>query len=126
MQVICPSNNIPERSYAVRVMINDLLGIGLTSDDILFNDSVEDYHILVGGKEIVVEDHFFQHFQTPLSYIAKANVPDHVEYFHAFGLAIPIVYGTDKYEETERGIRVGLDIFASLFFMLARWEESRL
>ncbi len=39
---------------------------------------------------------------------------------------IPIIYGTDKLEITEQNqniITCGIDIFASSFFMLTRWEE---
>lgn len=126
MQIKCPSNNIPERTYSILVLFNNLLGIGMTEDDICFDDSVKDYHIIAGGRQIVVQDHFFQRFPEPLSYLQKSNIPDKVEYFHALGCEIPMVYGVDLYEESESSITIGLDIFASTFFLLTRWEESLL
>ena len=126
MQIKCPYNNIPEREYAIRMLFDNLLGVDLAETDICFDDSVHDYHISVGEKQIIVQDHFFQRFPEPLSYINKANIPDEVRYFHALGMTIPMVYGVDEYYETEHCITIGLDIFASTFFMLTRWEESLL
>lgn len=60
IRIICPSNNIPERRYAIEVLFNDLLGCDLSADDILFDAQAVNYTIQVDGKEIVVEDHFFQ------------------------------------------------------------------
>ena len=40
-------------------------------------------------------------------------------------MEIPIIYGTDKMQRESNGdVVVGLDIFASTFFMLTRWEEN--
>ncbi len=36
---------------------------------------------------------------------------------------IPILYGRDLWQVDERTIRCGLDLFASAFYMLTRWEE---
>ena len=124
IRIICPSNNIPERRYAIEVIFNDLLGCNLTADDIQFDAQAVNYTIQVGGKEIVVEDHFFQQYPEPLSYLKAEHLPAELVYFHARDKEIPIIYGVDKFEETENKIVIGLDIFASTFFMLTRWEES--
>lgn len=126
MQIKCPSNNIPERKYAIQVLFNNLLGVGLTEQDICFDDSVQDYLISTGGKQIIVQDHFFQRFPKPLSYLQRSNIPDKVDYFHAFGWEIPMVYGVDVFQEEGDCLTVGLDIFASTFFWMTRWEESLL
>ncbi len=124
IRIICPSNNIPERRYAIEVIFNDLLGCDLTADDIQFDAQAVNYTIQVDGKEIVVEDHFFQQYPEPLSYLKAEHLPSELVYFHARGKEIPIIYGVDRYEETENRATIGLDIFASTFFMLTRWEES--
>ncbi|MBI2258990.1 MAG: hypothetical protein HYU67_08835 [Flavobacteriia bacterium] len=36
---------------------------------------------------------------------------------------IVCLFGNDFFEQTENSIRCGVDIFASVFFMLSRWEE---
>ena len=123
IRIICPSNNIPERRYAIEVIFNDLLGCNLTADDIQFDAQAVNYTIQVDGKEIVVEDHFFQQYPEPLSYLKAEHLPAELVYFHAMGKEIPIIYGVDRYEETENRVTIGLDIFASTFFMLTRWEE---
>ncbi len=124
IQVICPSNNIPERRYAVKVLFNELLGCNLIDDDIRFDDQADNYTIQVGDRQIVVEDHFFQQFPEPLSYLKAENLPSELVYFHVKNKVIPIIYGVDKYEETDNKVIIGLDIFGSTFFMLTRWEES--
>lgn len=124
IRVICPNNNVPERRYAVEVIFNDLLDCGLTTSDIQFDSQAENYTVQVGDKQIVVEDHFFQKYPEPLSYLKEGSLPSKLAYLHAKGMEMPIIYGVDKYEETENAVTIGLDIFASTFFMLTRWEES--
>jgi len=126
LRIICPNNNIPERTYAIDVLFNELLGCGISEKDICFDGTATDYTIIVGEKSIIVEDHFFQRLPEPLSYIDKANIPEKVTFFHGMGLEIPIVYGVDKFTKSEKGFIIGLDVFASTFFMLTRWEESLL
>ena len=126
MQIICPANNIPERTYAITVLFNELMGCGVKCEDIRFDKAVQDYHILTEGKEIVVEDHFFYKYPEPLSYMDLNHVPSTLKWFHAEGLEVPIIYGEDKFEKKEGRVTVGLDVFASIFFMLTRWEESLL
>lgn len=126
LRIICPSNNIPERKYAISVLFNELLGCGLKDDDVSFDDSTNDYHIQAEDIEIVVEDHFFNEYPESLGYLGLNRIPDHLDYLHARGLEIPIIYGRDKYVEDQGRFTIGLDIFASSFFMLTRWEESLL
>ena len=126
LKIVCPSKNIPERRYVISVLFNELLGCGLEEDDVRFDDSSKDYHIQAGEMEIVVEDHFFNEYPDALSYLEASHIPDHLVFLHARGLEIPIIYGRDKYVEEQGRITIGLDLFASSFFMLTRWEESLL
>ena len=126
LQIVCPNNNIPERTYAINVLFNELLGCSVTDNNILFEDSAKDYFIVLDGKTILIEDHFFQKYPKSLSYLDKKNIPDTLVYFHGFGLEIPIIYGVDRFKEEADRITIGLDVFASTFFMLTRWEESLL
>lgn len=124
IQITCPSNNIPERKYAINVLFNELMGCDLNLDSITFSADAENYEIYVGEKKVVVEDHFFNKYPNPLTYISLSNIPDEVNYFHARGHELPIIYGEDKYSESGDTITIGLDIFSSVFFLLSRWEES--
>ncbi len=124
LKIACPSNNVPERRYAIFVLFNELLGFDLKGDDICFDDSFQDYHIQMGEREIVIEDHFFNEYPDALS--KRDHIPERLVFFHARGFEIPIIYGCDKFFEEDRCVTIGLDIFASSFFMLTRWEESLL
>ena len=124
IQITCPSNNIPERTYAINIIFNELMGCGLDLNSIVFSDDAEEYTIGVGDKRLIVEDHFFNYYREPLSYLNNENLPKELHYFHARGMEIPIIYGVDRYSESGNTITIGLDIFASTFFMLSRWEES--
>lgn len=123
LRITCPSNNIPERRYVISVLFNELLGCDLKEDDIRFDDSFRNYHIQAVDKEIIIEDHFFNKYPDELTYLEKSHIPDHLVFLHARGLDIPIIYGRDWYSEELGNITIGLDIFASSFFMLTRWEE---
>lgn len=126
IQITCPNNNIPERTYAIHALLSDVLGCNRNDYIIQFKDDVQDYELDVYGKEYTIEDHFFNRFVEPLSYLKLDNIPEELVFFHGLGLELPIIYGEDKFVQKENGAVIGLDIFASTFFMLTRWEESLL
>lgn len=126
IQFICPNNNIPERTYIIEALFTDVLGLKRNDYSIQFNDDVHNYELIVGGKKYTIEDHFFNRFVEPLCYLKSENIPTELRIFHGLGMEIPIIYGEDKFVQNEAGAVVGLDIFASSFFMLTRWEESLL
>lgn len=124
IKIYCPSNNIPERRYSIEMLFNNLMGCDLSEESIFFVDDVEDYIIELSEKRLVIEDHFFSIYPNPLSYLKESSLPKELTFLHAKEHKIPIIYGVDKYVETEDNITIGLDFFASTFFMLTRWEES--
>ena len=126
IQITCPNNNIPERTYAIHALLSDVLGCNRNDYIIQFKDDVQDYELDVYGKEYTIEDHFFNRFVEPLSYLKLDNIPEELVFFHGLGLELPIIYGEDKFVQKENGAVIGLDIFASTFFMLTRLEESLL
>ncbi|GAB4497146.1 MAG: polysaccharide deacetylase family protein [Saprospiraceae bacterium] len=79
---------------------------------------------LPNGAEIVVEDHFFSN-QNEVDFLLSSNVPADVPTFTSpFGnCPLTPIFGTNQFIFNEKEIRCGLDIFASTFFMLTRWEE---
>ena len=123
IKIICHNDNIPERQYAIDVLFAQLLGLGKEEYEVCFEEEAYNYSILYEGKSIIVEDHFFHYYPEEMSYLDLSHIPSELRYFHFMDSEIPIVYGEDKYEETESGIVIGLDLFASTFFMLSRWEE---
>lgn len=126
IQITCPNNNVPERLYAIGVLFGDALCINQNDIKIQFSDDCQNYEINTGGDLFIFEDHFFNHFDVPLSYLKKENIPSELLFFHGLGLELPIIYGDDKFIREDNTVIIGLDIFASTFFMLTRWEESLL
>lgn len=124
IQITCPNNNIPERTYSIEVMFVDLLGCNRNDLDIRFEESIKDYELVANDKRVVIEDHFFNHFPKEMSYLKPESIPDKTGFFHWLDSEIPIIYGRDFFEDKDNYVTVGLDVFASAFFMLTRWEES--
>lgn len=121
MVISCPDNNRNEREYIIRYIFGELLGI---QTEISFDSNVSEYIIHMEGlRRIIVEDHFFNRFPEDLSYFRKENLPDGPVVFHYEDESIPIIYGRDYIQTDSNQIVIGLDIFASSFFMLSRWEE---
>lgn len=121
MIVRCNNDNNAEREYILRILLEKFLGLSFT---IVYESNIDNYIIENNNAKIVFEDHFFKHFFKPLSYLAINNVPKKVSYLkNDFADEIPIIYGRNYLELQENTIYCGLDIFASSFFMLSRWEE---
>lgn len=126
IQITCPNNNIPERTYAIEVLFVDILGCKHEDFVIQFSDLAENYELITENSKVIIEDHFFNQYLEPLSYMKRENIPTELRCFHGLGLEVPIIYGEDKFVKEEKMTIIGLDIFASTFFMLTRWEESLL
>ena len=124
MTITCPDNNVQERTYIIKFLFEVMLGIHVS---IIFCKEENDYVIEVeDGKKIIVEDHFFNSFPESLSYLDKNNIPETVNWFHFEGGDYPMIFGEDRYSLLDNEAMIGLDIFASSFFMLSRWEEYAL
>ena len=123
VKITCHNDNIPERQYAIDALFSELLGFNKDEYNVCFEEDACDYSIQKGNRTIIVEDHFFRFFPEALSYLDLNHTPSELQFFHFGDSEIPIIYGVDKYVESNRGIVIGLDVFASTFFMLSRWEE---
>lgn len=115
-----------EKNYIIDVFFGDLLGLEYR---LQLDAGTKNYEIsLENGNKAIIEDHFFGAVQN--SYLIPQNIPDKVsfaysEYFPENDL--PVIYGSDKVyteqNEDKKTITSGIDVFASAFFMLSRWEE---
>ena len=123
-----PIDNKEERKYIVDILLNEFLGLKYKFK---FEKIIQNYEILLeNGNKLIIEDHFFSQFPKDLEYLDEKNIPLKVEFSKnefIVGNDIPIIYGTDlvkvKSEGDKKVINCGIDIFASSFFMLTRWEE---
>lgn len=117
-----PSNNVPERLYAIEVLFKELLCMDY--DVVEEKDQIESLLIQAGDKVFAFEDHFWNNHLAPNSYLSKENIPHSITNLSSFkALNIPIIYGEDKFLVEKKRTLCGLDILASTFFMLTRWEE---
>lgn len=124
IRIICHNDNVEERKYVINILFHTLLEMPCDAYEIVFVNPPTSYIIELNNHRVIIEDHFFKRFQTPLSYFHEQNIPTRLKFFHALGREIPIIYGEDIFEKKDGTILIGLDIFASTFFMLTRWEES--
>ena len=127
--VTIPKNNFEERAYTIDIFLNEFLGIDYR---LVSNADVSDYKIaLENGNAVTIQDHFFSRFDKELSYLKYENLPEKVIFIKNKFLSendLPVLYGTEDFELTQlpngtSAIICGVDIFASAFLMLTRWEE---
>ncbi len=118
-----PSNNIEERKYIITIILDELLGIDYKIE---IEDRKNYEIILQNGNKLIIEDHFFSKFPKDLEYLQLENIPKKIEFGKNWFIVeenIPIIYGINKLITNAQSISCGIDVFASSFFMLTRWEE---
>ena len=128
MKVRIPPDNLEERKYILSVLLTEFLGYTFR----LIVDSNESNWVieLENGNKLVVKDFFFRKFPEKLRYLNNKNIPRAVELGrNEFTVErdVPVIYGINEVRimRGKRSINLicGIDIFASSFFMLTRWEE---
>jgi hypothetical protein len=121
MIVHIPEGNFDEIKYVVDFLIGELLGLSYRIEK---QHSHSGYLIELKNKfRIIIENHFL--FKSN-RYLEQKNIPDTIMFAaHSFcpEKNIPVIFGTDRIRVTPGEITCGIDIFASVFFMLTRWEE---
>lgn len=122
IKVVIPNNFLPEREYIVDTILSELLGVDCT---IQSDDNTKDYTlVLPNGNRLIFPDSFFCNQND--RYLNVLSLPSKIFFANNEFLAednIPVIYGSDLLEMSESTITCGIDIFASSFFMLTRWEE---
>ena len=127
VKIFVPNNNIAERKYVIDTVFGEFLGLVyqliIDNGELKINDWVIE---LENGNKLIVEDHFFNKFPQDLEYLKEENIPKKVEFAKndfCPEADIPIIYGNSNFQFETSNLTCGLDIFASIFFMLTRWEE---
>lgn len=127
IKITIPNNNIAERKYILDIIFDEFLGLDFK---VLESDDCQDWEIeLENGSKIIFEDNFFNKYLKELEYLQLENIPSKVEFAQNKFIGednIPIIYGNTKLETKNYELKTifcGIDIFASSFFMLTRWEE---
>jgi len=119
-----PNSFLPERKYIIDILFNEFLGLKFKINVKYVSKNYE--IVLENGKKLIIEDLFFSNFEDGLGYLDIKNVPEKIKFLKNKFIVekdIPVIYGNDKFKVKENEIVCGIDIFASSFFMLTRWEE---
>lgn len=123
LQVIVPPSFLPERRYVLHVLLGEFLGLPYE----LATGASQDWIVrLESGRELVVRDRFFSRVSERESYLHPESIPEHVPRVRLPFTSeedLPLLYGTAELEVGAERIVLGLDLFASAFFLLTRWEE---
>lgn len=126
IRLLLPDDNHAERKYAAKLLIEDFLGLQVHQEFGSYQHTVIE---LENGRQLVLEDHFFQKFPADKSYLSKVNLPVNLSFLKKQETPfipesdLPVIFGTKELEISDRQIVCGVDVFASAFFMLTRWEE---
>lgn len=124
IKINIPDNNTNERSYIIDIILGEFLGLKY---EIFINPSLNDYEIVLkNSKKLIIKDGFFSKFKGDLSYLKQESLPKNIKFAKNDFLSkkdIPIIFGDETIQISENEIICEIDIFASCFFMLTRWEE---
>ena len=119
-----PNNFIPERTYSIDVLFSEFLGLNYRIE---INGRTRNYEIILeNGNSLLVKDGFFIKFRDGAGYLDTKGIPLKTAFsgnLFAPLKDIPVIFGTDEFVAGRDRIICGIDIFASAFFMLTRWEE---
>jgi len=123
MKIKIPNNNIAERKYIINILLCEFLGLKYNIEI----KNIQDYEIILKNEnKLIIKDSFFNKFQKDLEYLDEKNIPQKVEFGKNEFIVendILIIFGKNKCEIKKNEIVCEIDIFASSFFMLSRWEE---
>ena len=119
-----PNNNKAERIYIIETIIYEFLGLDYTLE---FKE-IDAYHLTISkDKSLIIKDHFFNKHPLEKSYLNAKNIPKEVTHATNELTAVenmPVIFGTANTNLSQDCIITNIDVFASAFFMLSRWEEA--
>lgn len=123
LKIYTNSKFFKEKKYTLNVIFKEFLAVNF---QLIKKEEEKDVLIVFDTKSIIIKDCFFD-FQKDNHYLKKSNIPESIPFydfkFKSVNLKIPVIYGNNKITFNENGIVCYIDIIASTFFMLSRWEE---
>jgi hypothetical protein len=119
--VTIPEKFSSEVKYIFRVLFDQILGLKYT---LKISSDIQNYVIsLPNSKKVVITNSFFNSVDEN-NYLKLENIPSQVHSFVSDDHQnIPVIYGQPNIREENNKILCQLDLIASSFFMLTRWEE---
>lgn len=122
IEILIPESNSKEINYTLNVLFNKFLGVDFKTTI----TNTKDYQITFRQKTITINNDFFYRFNNELGYLKKENLPEKISLIKTKFTSetdIPLIFGTEEFRTEEDSIYCGIDIIASTFLMLTRWEE---
>ncbi|MFA5879138.1 MAG: polysaccharide deacetylase family protein [Candidatus Margulisiibacteriota bacterium] len=115
-----------EKSYIINLLFIEFLGLEI--EIVKENKEFNDYEIVLSNqKKLIIKDTFFAQFQNDVTYLNKESLPSNIKIFkdqnYLSEKDLPIIFGNPVIRSNDKTIFCEVDIFASCFFMLTRWEE---
>lgn len=132
LTVAAPPGFEAEKMYAGTILLSELLGV---PQRLQFLPGAKDYRIeLPNGRALTLRDDFWGRLPAEEHYLSSKWLPkgtsllpislDRGQQTTRLNNNVVGIYGRPVLSETADGLYCGLDLFASAFFMLTRWEEA--
>ena len=117
---------VAERTYVFDVLLGELLGLAYT---VQVEVGLEAYVIeLPNGRSLRMRDDFFGRLPDSTEYLVSGSLPRLVTLEPGLPFApetdAVVLFGEGSIVEERGELVCGLDVVATLFFMLSRWEEA--
>ena len=116
-----PSKNSAEIGYVIEVIFTEFFGIDCDQQQ---TDN-KDIELSTGDKTLIISNAFFSTHGD--QYLRGSNIPQEVKLFSSEKFnakSLPVLFGSPHIEIKENQVICGIDLIASIFFMLTRWEET--
>jgi hypothetical protein len=125
IKIFCSNKNLPEKQYLFDVTFNEFLGIEY---ELIVQEVHDNYIIeLPNTNKVIIEDHFWNRIgNEELSYLASQFLPKQIDYaYNQFTSEndLPVLYGNPNIKVENKLVICSIDIFATIYFFLTRWEE---
>lgn len=131
-----PGTHLSERHYVMDILLREFLGLQYEAhvapqrnmSITVSGDPQRKYLTLEDTLFQVPDDEWLSERSLPVQPLPKWRVSDDLPEARVVSHEVPVVYGNPSpsgsfFNQTDRGISLGLDIFGSAFFMLTRYEE---
>ena len=117
---------VAERTYVFDVLLGELLGLAYT---VQVQSGLEGYVIeLPNGRHLRIGDHFFGRLRDSTDYIRTESLPTRVDRVAGVPFAperdVLVLFGRGSVVEERGDLLCDIDVVATVFFMLTRWEEA--
>tara|TARA_B100000427_G_scaffold329804_1_gene347899 strand:- start:1501 stop:1884 length:384 start_codon:yes stop_codon:yes gene_type:complete len=111
-----------EKKYIINTLFKEFLGLNIKHEI----KNTKHYEININNTKVIIEDHFFNKAENQKTYLKQQSLPKVVQEIKNplnFKGSLISLYGENKIYQNNNLITCGIDIFASAYFMLSRWED---